>query len=72
MRYTVFLSPPRPHGKKAVQAFITVEKWKQLRNIVRQCAAKGLITQAFDMLDDKYPAQRPAGARPRRLRRGPS
>jgi hypothetical protein len=30
---------------------------------VRQCAADGLITQAFDMLDDKYPAQPPAGAK---------
>jgi hypothetical protein len=50
---------PRPHVKKTVQAFVTVEKWKQLRHIVTemQRAADSPITQAVDMLDDRYPAQ---------------
>ena len=42
-----------------MQAFLTVEKRKQLRHIVTemQRTADSLISEAIDMLDDKYPAQ---------------
>jgi hypothetical protein len=58
-----------------VLAFVTVEKRKQLRHIVTemQRTADSLITQAIDLLDDKYPAQPPAGAKAARRRgRGPN
>ena len=45
---------PRPDRiKKTVQAFVTVEKWKQLRHIVTemQRTAARLITQAIDNHD---------------------
>jgi hypothetical protein len=42
--------------KKQVAAFVTVEKWKTLRHIVTetQRTANDLITEAIDMLADKY------------------
>jgi hypothetical protein len=50
---------PRPDriGKKTVQAFVTVEKWKKLRHIVTetQRTADQLIDEAIDMLAEKYP-----------------
>jgi hypothetical protein len=49
-----------------VQSFATVGKWKQLRHIVTemQSTAGSLITQAIDVLDDKYPARPPSAGLP--------
>ena len=61
--------------KKTAQAFVAVEKWRQLRHIATemQRTAASLITQAIDMLDDRYPAQPSAGAKAARRRgRSPS
>jgi len=63
-------------GKKTVQAFVTVEKWKQLRHIVTETQRTGdsLISEAIDMLADKYGEQpkEPGGSKKsHRQRRDP-
>lgn len=55
-------------GKKTVQAFVTVEKWKKLRHIVTEQQRTGddLLSEAIDMLAEKYPTPPPSGAKPAR------
>jgi hypothetical protein len=55
-----------------VQALVTVEKWKKLRHIVTETERTGddLISEAIDMLAEKYPTP-PTGSRPTRRARAP-
>ena len=55
-----------------MQAFVTVEKWKQLRHIVTetQRPASDLIDEAIDMLAEKYRTQ-PQEPKPKPKRRAP-
>jgi len=66
---------PRPDriGKKTVQAFVTVEKWKTLRHIVTETQRTGddLLSEAIDMLAEKYPTPVAASAKPARRGRAP-
>ena len=60
------MTRPDRLGKKAVQAFVTVEKWKKLRHIVTetQRTANDLITEAIDLLAEKYEQPKRAYSRP--------
>jgi hypothetical protein len=46
-------------GKKTVQAFVTVEKWRKLRHLVTDTGRTGddLLSEAIDMLGEKYGEQ---------------
>lgn len=65
---------PDREGKKQVSAFVTVEKWRTLRNVATntQRTATDLLTEAIDVLAEKYadrpPADRPPADRPPRPR----
>lgn len=54
---------PRQHayreGKKTISAPVTLEKWKTLRHVVTetQRTATDLISEAIDMLAEKYGEQ---------------
>jgi hypothetical protein len=50
---------PDREGKKMVGAWVTKEKWKTLRRIVTETErpANDLITEAIDMLAEKYGGQ---------------
>ena len=65
---------PRPDrvGKKTVQAFVAVSKWKKLRHIVTETQRTGddLLSEAIDMLAEKYPTTPTGGAK--RAQRGRS
>jgi hypothetical protein len=59
-------------GKKTVQALVTVEQWKKLRHIVTETQRTGddLLSEAIDMLAEKYPTQ-PTSAKALRRRASP-
>jgi hypothetical protein len=66
--YTDMTRPDRI-GKKTVQALVTVEKWKKLRHVVTETQRTGddLLSEAIDMLAEKYPppaARKPPPRRP--------
>lgn len=52
------MTRPDRVGKKTVQALVTVEQWKKLRHIVTEQQRTGddLLSEAIDMLAEKYPA----------------
>lgn len=62
------MTRPDRIGKKTVQALVTVEKWKTLRHIVTetQRTADDLLSEAIDMLAEKYPTPPTGGAKPAR------
>lgn len=66
------MTRPDRIGKKTVQALVTVEKWKKLRHIVTETQRTGddLLSEAIDMLGEKYPATPRGGAKP--AKRGPA
>lgn len=53
---TTPMTRPDRQGKKAVQAFLTVEKWKTLRHLVTDTerTANDLLDEAITLLAEKY------------------
>lgn len=68
------MTRPDRIGKKTVQALVTVEKWKKLRHIVTETERTGddLLSEAIDMLAEKYPTAPATGPKPARRVRSPS
>jgi len=68
------MTRPDRIGKKTVQALVTVEKWKTLRHIVTEQQRTGddLLSEAIDMLAEKYPTTPATSAKRARRGRSPS
>jgi hypothetical protein len=51
-----FVTRPEREGKKQVSAFVTVEKWRKLRNVATNTdrTQTDLIDEAIDLLAEKY------------------
>jgi hypothetical protein len=69
------MTRPDRQGKKQVSAFVTLEKWRALRNVATKTARNQteLITEALDDLAAKYgeqPRQAKARNTARALRHG--
>lgn len=64
------MTRPDRIGKKTVQALVTVEKWKKLRHIVTETQRTGddLLSEAIDLLAEKYPPTPTGSAKPARRR----
>jgi hypothetical protein len=61
-------------GKKGVQAFLTVERWRMLRHLVTDTErnASDLLDEAIKLIDEKYrkrPEPTPKGKK--KMRRAP-
>jgi hypothetical protein len=59
------MTRPEREGKKQVSAFVTVEKWRKLRNVATKTTRTqtDLLTEAIDDLAMKYGTEpkQPAG-----------
>ena len=61
------MARPEREGKKQVSAFVTLDRWRRLRNVATKTARTqtDLLTEAIDDLAAKYGEQpkQPAGGR---------